>query len=551
MEMEAKITSTPIPGTPDAPATTKGVLPSPAEDVKFEQGSALERAPPTLSGLKLVAVFSVLCLAVFLVALDNTIIATAIPRITDEFKALGSVGWYGSSYLLTTCMFQLVFGKLYGYFPMKLVFLCAILVFEVGSAVCGAAPSSDAFIVGRAIAGLGASGIFQGAMVIVAYSVEPRKRPVYNGIFGSIYGISSIIGPLLGGAFTSNVSWRWCFYINLPIGGVVVVILAVFLQLPAGLQVGTETSIKGWIRHMDPLGMITFLPAIVCLLLALQWGGNTYSWSNARIIVLFILSGLLLAAFILIQIKQQDNAMVPPRIIRMRSVVFPSLFMVLLAGGYFTMVYYLPIWFQAIKGASPVQSGIMCLPLMLSMVLFSFVTGGGVTALGNFLPFFYAATVLSTIAAGLMTTFTVTTGHSKWIGYQVLLGSGVGMGIQLPIIAAQAVLPPADIPVGTAIMTFCQTFGGTIFVSVSQAVFTNRLRSGILALVPGISPSIVNEIGATNLSSVIPPEYMDGAREVYNSALVSAWYLATGLFGVSVVGAVGIPWRARIESVNK
>jgi hypothetical protein len=125
------------------------------------------------------------------------------------------------------------------------------------------------------------------------------------------------------------------------------------------------------------------------------------------------------------------------------------------------------------------------------------------------------------------------------------------MGIQLPIITVQAVLPPADIPVGTAIMTFCQTFGGAIFVSVSQTVFTNRLRSGILALVPGIRPSIVNEIGATNLSSVIPSEYMDGAREVYNSALVSAWYLATGLFGVSVVGAFGIPWKASLRTVNK
>ncbi|RHZ58263.1 hypothetical protein CDV55_103096 [Aspergillus turcosus] len=549
METAARVTST--PGTSDAPAPTKEVLSCPAEDEKIEENSGLETPPPTLSGLKSVAVFTVLCLAVFLVALDNTIIATAIPRITDEFRALDAVGWYGSSYLLTTCMFQLVFGKLYGYFPMKLVFLCAILVFEIGSTVCGAAPSSDAFIVGRAIAGLGASGIFQGAMVIVAYSVEPRKRPMYNGIFGSIYGVSSIIGPLLGGAFTSHVSWRWCFYINLPIGGVVVVILAVFLHLPASLQTETGTSIKGWVRHMDPLGIITFLPAIVCLLLALQWGGNTYSWSNARIIALFVLSGLLVAAFILIQIKQQDNAMVPPRIIRMHSVLFASLFMVLLAGGYFTIVYYLPIWFQAIKGASPVQSGIMCLPLMLSMVLFSFVTGGGVTALGKFLPFFYAATVLSTIAAGLMTTFTVTTGHSKWIGYQVLLGSGVGMGIQLPIIATQAVLPPADIPVGTAIMTFCQTFGGAIFVSVSQAVFTNRLRSGILALVPGISPSIVTEIGATNLSSVIPPEYMDGARQVYNSALVSAWYLATGLLGASIIGAIGMPWKASLRTVNK
>ncbi|KAL2842719.1 major facilitator superfamily domain-containing protein [Aspergillus pseudoustus] len=483
-----------------------------------------------LTGPRLGAVFTVLCLAVFLVALDNTIISTAIPRITDEFQALEDVGWYGSSYLLTTCMFQLVFGKLYGYFPIKIVFLAGVVIFEVGSAVC-------------AIAGLGASGIFQGAMVIVAYSVDSHKRPMYNGIFGSIYGIFSIVGPLLGGAFTSHVTWRWCFYINLPIGGVVIVILALFLQVAPITQ--SEPNRKTLIQHMDPLGMVTFLPAIVCLLLALQWGGTTYPWSNARSIVLFVLAGLLLAIFIGIQLKLQENAMVPPRVIRMSPIAYSSVFMIVFSGAYFTIVYYLPIWFQAIKGASAVNSGIMCLPLMLSMVLFSFITGGGVTATGKSLPFFIMATILSTTGAGLVTTLETDTGHQKWIGYQVLVSAGVGMGVQLPVITAQAVLPAPDIPVGTAIVTFCQTFSGAIFVAVSQALFANRLRSGILATVSGISPSIVQQIGATNLDAVINQEHMPAVREVYNEALVSTWYLAVALFVASVVivGAMALKMR--------
>ncbi|KAL3459735.1 MFS general substrate transporter [Aspergillus heterothallicus] len=505
-----------------------------------ESGATEATNEPKLTGLRLGAVFTVLCLAVFLVALDNTIIATAIPRITDEFQALEDVGWYGSSYLLTTCMFQLVFGKLYGYFPIKIVFLAALVIFEIGSALCGAAPTSVALIVGRAVAGLGASGIFQGAMVIVAYSVDQRKRPMYNGIFGSVYGISSIIGPLLGGAFTSHVTWRWCFYINLPIGGVVIVILGVFLQVPPLTQ--SESDRKPLIQHMDPLGAVTFLPAIVCLLLALQWGGTTYPWSDARIIVLFVLAGLLLVIFIGIQLKLQENAMVPPRVIRMPPIAYSSVFMIVFSGAYFTIVYYLPIWFQAIKSASAVDSGIMCLPMMLSMVLFSFITGGGVTATGKSLPFFVLATIFSTIGAGLITTFETDTGHPKWIGYQVLVGAGVGTGVQLPVITAQAVLPAPDIPVGTAIVTFCQTFSGAIFVAVSQALFANRLRSGILDTVPGVSPSIVQQIGATNLDTVIDQEHMSGVREVYNEALVSTWYLAVALFGVSalVVGGMTI-----------
>ena len=172
------------------------------------------------SGLKLAVITLALCLSVLLVALDNTIIATAIPRITDDFHALDDVGWYGSSYLLTTCALQLFFGRLYTFYSIKIVFLISIIIFEVGSAICGSAPTSDALIVGRSIAGCGSAGIFAGALVIIAYTVPLRKRPIYTGLIGAMYGIASIAGPLLGGVFTDKVSWRWCFYINLPLGNI-------------------------------------------------------------------------------------------------------------------------------------------------------------------------------------------------------------------------------------------------------------------------------------------------------------------------------------------
>jgi hypothetical protein len=330
------------------------------------------------------------------------------------------------------------------------------------------------------------------------------------------------------------------FYINLPIGGVVILTLVAFLRLPRLLQPERSTWAET-LRRLDPWGTVTFLPGIVCLLLALQWGGTTYTWSNGRIIALFILSGVLLIAFIVIQVLRQEYAMVPPRILRVRNVLFGSLFNLFLSAAFFDIVYYLPIWFQAIEEVSAVQSGIRCLPLVLAMVIFSVLAGAGVTALkGNYVPFFFVSSILSAIGAALMTTFTVTTPEPRWIGYQFLFGAGAGMGIQLPIIAAQAVLPADDIPVGTAVITFCQTFGGAIFISVSQTLFTNQLRRGILNTVPGVQPSVVQNLGATDLATVFDPQELPAVQKVYNSALVSTWYIAIALSVLTLIGAAGI-----------
>lgn len=331
---------------------------------------------------------------------------------------------------------------------------------------------------------------------------------------------------------------RSSFYVNLPAGALVIVILSRLLRLPKDVQ--SETTSKRLIQYIDPLGMATLLPAIFCLLLASQWGGATYNWSSARIASLLVLAGVLLIAFIRVELKRQEKALVPPRVIRMRPIAFASLFTVLFAGAYFTTIHYLPIWFQATKGATTVTSSIMCLPLMFSIVLFSSATGALITAMRTAIPFFYTSTILSAIGAGLITTFKSTTTHPKWIGYQVLLGAGVGMGIQLPVMAVQAVLPAPDIPVGTAIVSFCHVFGGTVFLSLGRVLFAERLNTGIGDSVPEVCPSTVQEIAATDLSSVVDPAYMAAVRAVYHSALISTWYLATSLFAAALVGAGGL-----------
>jgi MFS family permease len=204
-------------------------------------------------------------------ALDNTIIATAIPRITDQFNSLNDIGWYGSAYLLTNCALQLIFGKLYTFYNIKWVYLGALFIFEVGSLICGVAPNSMALIIGRAIAGVGGAGIYSGAVVIIAKTVPLHQRPTYTGMIGSMYGLASVAGPLMGGAFTDKLTWRWCFYINLPLGAVTAFFIVFFFQAPKRVR-DRAAGLRAQLEQFDVLGTIFFIPAIICILLALQWG---------------------------------------------------------------------------------------------------------------------------------------------------------------------------------------------------------------------------------------------------------------------------------------
>ncbi|PGG98474.1 hypothetical protein AJ80_09535 [Polytolypa hystricis UAMH7299] len=496
-------------------------------------------------GIKTVlAVMVAVYLAIFLVALDRTIIATAIPRITDEFHSLDDVGWYGSGYLITACTFQLLFGKIYTFYSAKWVFLVAISLFEIGSLIDGAAPTSTAFIIGRAISGLGSAGIFSGSAVIIMNTVPLRKRPIFIGFMGAMFGIASVAGPLLGGLFTERVSWRWCFYINLPIGAAVMFIIAVILKLPDLKRDDARVPIRTQFIRLDPLGTICFLPGMVCLLLALHWGGVTYNWSNARVIVLLVLFGVLITVFIATQIWKGDEATVPPRIMTRRSIAAGFWFINCTPASMLVMVYYLPIWFQAIKGASAVSSGIMTIPLVLSLVIGSIMAGGLVSATGYYVPFMFMSTILISIASGLFTTFTVDTGHPKWIGYQVLYGFGLGVGMQQANMAAQTVLPKKDVPVGVSVMLFGQSLGGAVFLSVAQNIFANRLRSGLENL-PNIDASIITNIGVTDIRNLVSdPVALGQVLEMYNQAVVATFKVSLVLSCVALLGALGMEWKS-------
>lgn len=431
-------------------------------------------------------------------------------------------------------------GRVYTFYDAKKVFLSSVAIFEIGSAICGAAPNSVVFIIGRAIAGTGSSGIFSGAIVLFMGLVPLHKRPLLQGLVGSVFGIASVAGPLLGGVFTTKVSWRWCFYINLPIGGVAIAILAFVLKSQEGRA--ANTLWREQVKKLDPIGTIFFISGVVCLLLSLQWGGSTYPWNNGRIIALLVLFVICICIFIFLQIWNPDYATVPPRIVKNRNIIGAMWAMLMLGSSMMTMVYYLPIWFQAIKNVSAYQSGINSLPLLLALVVASISAGALVQRIGYYVPFLLASGAIMSIGAGLITTFSPNTGHTKWIGYQVILGFGLGLGMQQASLAAQACLARKDAPTGISLVMFSQQLGGALFVSIGENVFTNELAGG-LEHIAGISPRAVVKIGATQLRDVVDPANIDAVVSAYNGALDKVFTVAVALACLSIIGGLMMEWK--------
>ncbi|OAG42461.1 hypothetical protein AYO21_03337 [Fonsecaea monophora] len=500
-----------------------------------------------LTGSKLYLVLGGLGLAIYLFALDIAVISTAIPAITVQFNATTDIGWYAAAYPLCLCSLQPLSGKLYANFSLKWTFFTFVGIFLLGSLLCGAAVSSNMFILGRAVAGIGGAGIFSGGLSILAIVTPLSKRALYTAALSSLFGVSTITGPIIGGALTTSVSWRWCFYINLPAGAVTLLALALFFEPPT--RASDTAPLRERLRQIDVVGCAIFVPTIVMALLALQWGGHQYSWKSATVIGLLCGSAGSATLFLVWEHRQGDKAMIPFSIVFRRSILLSCLFSVFMFGAYIINVYYLPEWFQVIKGASALHSGVMTLPLVCSQIVTATVAGLIINRTGFYNPWFFVGVGFMAIASGLYTTLTTSTPHAKWITYLVLQGVGGG-GMQSPLLAVQAALAsqPQQIPIGISTVAFFQYFGASVFQSIALAIFQNQLVKSLKsrAGLNGEQVQLLLDAGSGHARKATLdsfPEKLEPVLWAYNKAITNVFYASLVSAILAFVFAFGIEWK--------
>ncbi|TLD35444.1 putative HC-toxin efflux carrier TOXA [Venturia nashicola] len=475
-------------------------------------------------------------------SVDRTIIGVAIPAISNDFKSFGDIAWYEAAFLLTLSVAQLPMGKIYTFYPAKWTFFVLVVIFEIGSILCAAAPSSTALIIGRAITGFGGAGNLAGASIIMTGLVPLRKRPKYQGFAGAVFGIASIVGPLVGGVLTTKATWRWCFWLNLCIGVPALAGILLFLPVspPPEKRKGTFTE-RLW--KFDPVGNMLLAPGLICVLLALEWGGTRYPWNDFGVLVLLAVGSVLFVAFAASQYFQ-ENGTLPPRILQQRTIAAGVFVSIGFGAALIIPTFYLPIWFQAIKGTTAVDASVKLLPLFLSTCLFVIGTGFGMAKTGYYTPWLIVGCAIRMVGVGLMATLRVDAGTMEWIGYQIIVGLGTGMTLSPVNIAVQTVLPKRDIPTGLTVMMFTQFLAGTISVSICQAVLANTLIEELPSKLPGFDVSSIATAGATKIRELVSPSDLPVVLEVYNKGVVSTFFVALTFSSLALVASLFMEWNS-------
>jgi len=450
---------------------------SPAADQPAPPGGADEGngALPGLSRRAVLLIIGALMLGMLLAALDQTIVSTALPTIVGDLGGGSHIAWVITSYLLATTVSTPLWGKLGDQYGRKIFFQAAIVIFLAGSVLSGISHSMLELIAFRAIQGLGSGGLMVGAQAIVGDIVSPRERGRYVGLFGAVFGVASIVGPLLGGIFVDNLTWRWIFYINVPIG--IVALMVVASQVPGKLR---------RVHHViDYLGTVVLSLAATAFILLTSLGGTTYGWNTAPIWILGICGVAMVGLFVVVE-RRAVEPVLPLHLFRLRSFTVTSIVGFIVGLAMFGAITYLPAFFQVVRGVSPTLSGVQLLPLMAGLLLVSIVSGQLISRTGRYR--FWPITGAAVMTLGMYLISLMGAGTSTALGalYMLVLGMGIGGVMQVLVIIVQNAVPHSELGVATSGATFFRSIGGSFGTAIFGAIFSNVLVGNLARNLHGI-----------------------------------------------------------------
>jgi EmrB/QacA subfamily drug resistance transporter len=466
---------------------------------------------------RILMIIGALMLGMLLAALDQTIVSTALPTIVGDLHGGSHIAWVVTSYILAATVSTPLWGKLGDQYGRKMFFQACILIFLVGSILSGLSTTMAMLIAFRALQGLGAGGLMVGAQAIVGDVVPPRDRGRYQGLFGATFGVASVVGPLLGGVLVDDLSWRWIFYVNIPIGAVALVVIAI--NVPGQLR---------RVHHdIDYLGIVVLSIGVTALVLLTSLGGVTYAWSSAPIVLFGVVGVVFLVLFALVE-RRAPEPVLPLHLFRIRTFWVASTVGFILGFAMFGAITFLPLWFQVVKGADPTNSGLRLLPLMAGLLVLSIASGQIIARTGRYRAFPIAGTAIVAFGLFLLSRLTPTTSGAVQAFDLVVLGIGLGSVMQVLVLVTQNAVPQSELGVATSGATFFRSIGGSFGAAIFGAIFSNvivgRLHTQLrgVRLPSGVATSTITPATLARLS----PAVRHGFVLAYSSSLQTVFLIA-------------------------